>query len=40
VRNACFGFEPTDLLRLLFLLAFAGLTWRLAIRQLTRRLIN
>jgi lipooligosaccharide transport system permease protein len=40
VRHACFGFEPTDLLRLLFLLAFAGLTWRLAIRQLTRRLIN
>jgi lipooligosaccharide transport system permease protein len=40
VRDACFGFEPTDLLRLLFLLAFAGLTWRLAIRQLTRRLIN
>ena len=40
VRHACFGFEPTDLLRVLFLIAFAGLTWRLAIRQLTRRLID
>jgi lipooligosaccharide transport system permease protein len=40
VRNSCFGFEPTDLLRLLFLVAFAALTWRLAIRQLTRRLID
>lgn len=40
VRNACFGFEATDLLRLGFLLAFGFVTWRLAIRQLTRRLID
>ncbi len=40
VRHACFGFEATDLLRLAFLLAFGFATWRLAIRQLTRRLIN
>jgi lipooligosaccharide transport system permease protein len=40
VRHSCFGFEATDLLRLLFLVAFAAVTWRLAIRQLTRRLIN
>jgi lipooligosaccharide transport system permease protein len=39
VRNACFGFEWNDLLRVAFLLAFAALTWRVAIRQLTKRLI-
>lgn len=40
VRHACFGFEATDLLRLSFLLVFGFVTWRLAIRQLTKRLIN
>jgi ABC-type polysaccharide/polyol phosphate export permease len=40
VRAACFGFEASDVLRLLFLVAFALLTWRIAIRQLTKRLIN
>jgi lipooligosaccharide transport system permease protein len=40
VRASCFGFEASDVLRLLFLFAFALLTWRIAIRQLTKRLIN
>jgi lipooligosaccharide transport system permease protein len=40
VRNACFGFEPTDLLRLAGLVALAFVMWRLAIRQLTNRLID
>jgi len=40
VRNACFGFEPTDPLRLAFLLAFALITWRIAIHQLRKRLID
>jgi lipooligosaccharide transport system permease protein len=40
VRNAAFGFEWTDLLRLAGLAALAFVMWRLAIRQLTRRLID
>jgi lipooligosaccharide transport system permease protein len=40
VRNAAFGFEATDLLRLASLVALAFVMWRLAIRQLTRRLID
>ena len=40
VRSACFGFEANDGLRVLFLLAFALITWRIAIRQLRRRLID
>jgi lipooligosaccharide transport system permease protein len=40
VRNACFGFEPTDLLRLAGLVVLAFVMWRLAIRQLTNRLID
>jgi lipooligosaccharide transport system permease protein len=40
VRNACFGFEPSDLLRLASLVALAFVMWRLAIRQLTNRLID
>jgi len=40
VRNACFGFEATDLLRFASLIALAFVMWRLAIRQLTRRLID
>ena len=40
VRGACFGFEANDILRILFLLGFAFLTWRLAIHQLQKRLID
>jgi lipooligosaccharide transport system permease protein len=40
VRDAAFGFEATDLLRLASLVALAFVMWRLAIRQLTRRLID
>jgi lipooligosaccharide transport system permease protein len=40
VRHASFGFEALDLLRVAVLLAFALVLWRLAIRQLTRRLID
>jgi lipooligosaccharide transport system permease protein len=40
VRSACFGFAANDLLRLAFLIVFALVTWRLAVRQLTKRLIN
>lgn len=40
VRAACFGFEANDLLRFLVLFLFAFVTWRIAIRQLTRRLID
>ena len=40
VRHACFGFEPTDPLRLLALIALAVGLWRLAVRQMTARLID
>jgi hypothetical protein len=40
VRNACFGFEATDLLRVAGLLAFAVAMWRFGVRRLTRRLID
>lgn len=40
VRHACFGFEATDLLRLSGLLVFSLVMWRLAIRQLTKTLID
>ncbi|HEX8052842.1 MAG TPA: ABC transporter permease [Thermoleophilaceae bacterium] len=40
VRHACFGFEATDPLRLLGLIALAVVLWRLAIRQLTQKLID
>jgi lipooligosaccharide transport system permease protein len=40
VRHACFGFEATDPLRLLMLLALAVALWRLAVRQMTARLID
>lgn len=40
VRHACFGFEATDLLRLAGLIVLALVTWRIAIRQLTNRLID
>ena len=40
VRGAAFGFEAADLLRVGVLLAFAFAMWRLAVRQLGRRLID
>jgi lipooligosaccharide transport system permease protein len=40
VRHACFGFEATDPLRLAALAALAVALWRLAVRQMTNRLID
>ena len=41
VRHAVFGFEGwTDLLRLGFLVAFGLAMWRLAIRAMTRKLVD
>jgi lipooligosaccharide transport system permease protein len=40
VRGAAFGLEPVDLLRVAALLAFSLAMWRLAVRQLTRRLVD
>ena len=40
VRHASFGFEATDPLRVLALIALAVALWRLAVRQMTARLID
>ncbi len=40
VRGAAFGFETVDLLRVAVLAAFAAAMWRLAVRQMTRRLVD
>ena len=40
VRGGAFGFEAADLARFAFLLAFALATWRVAIRQMHKRLID
>jgi lipooligosaccharide transport system permease protein len=40
VRHACFGFEATDLLRLAALMVFAVALWRVAVRLMSRRLID
>jgi lipooligosaccharide transport system permease protein len=40
VRGAAFGFETVDILRLLALLVFSFAMWRLAVRQMTRRLVD
>jgi len=40
VRAAAFGFEAADLLRVLALLGFAFGMWRLAVRQMTARLVD
>ena len=40
VRHAAFGFEATDLLRVAVLVGFALVMWRLAIRQMTKTLID
>jgi lipooligosaccharide transport system permease protein len=40
VRHATFGFEATDLIRFGSLVAFALVTWRIAVRRMSRRLID
>ena len=40
VRGACFGFEAVDALRLLGLVVFSLVLWRLAIRLMQQRLID
>jgi len=40
VRAGAFGFEWADLLRFAFLVCFALATWRVAIRQMRKRLID
>jgi len=40
VRGGAFGFEAVDLLRFAYLVAFALLTWRIAIARMRRRLID
>jgi lipooligosaccharide transport system permease protein len=40
VRAGAFGFEWADLARFAFLAAFALVTWRVAIRQMRKRLID
>ncbi len=40
VRHASFGFEATDPLRVLGLLILAFVLWRVAVRQMTKRLID
>ena len=40
VRHACFGFEPTDPLRLAALVGFAVALWRVAVNRMEKRLID
>ena len=40
VRGAAFGFEAVDLIRLAVLMAFVLVMWRLAVRQMTKTLID
>jgi lipooligosaccharide transport system permease protein len=40
VRGAAFGFEAVDILRIGVLLVFAFAMWRLAVRQMTQRLVD
>ncbi len=40
VRGAAFGFETVDVLRVVGLLAFSFAMWRLAVRQMTKRLVD
>jgi lipooligosaccharide transport system permease protein len=40
VRHACFGFEAWDLVRFFALTAFALVLWRVAVRRMTKRLID
>jgi lipooligosaccharide transport system permease protein len=40
VRHACFGFETADLLRVMVLMAFAVVMWRVAVNRMEKRLID
>jgi lipooligosaccharide transport system permease protein len=40
VRDACFGFEASDLLRVAFLVGFAIALWRIAVNRMEKRLID
>ncbi len=40
VRDACFGFQPTDLIRLGALIAMALVMWRIAVSRMEKRLID
>jgi lipooligosaccharide transport system permease protein len=40
VRGAAFGFETVDILRLLGLIVFSLVMWRIGVRQLSKRLID
>ncbi|MGH2986739.1 MAG: ABC transporter permease, partial [Solirubrobacterales bacterium] len=40
VRHAAFGFETTDLIRFAVLVGFSLVMWRLAVRQMSARLID
>jgi lipooligosaccharide transport system permease protein len=40
VRGGAFGFDPIDLVRFAGLIAFAFVMWRIAVRQMTKRLID
>jgi lipooligosaccharide transport system permease protein len=40
VRHASFGWHWTDLLRVAYLAGFAIVTWRIAIRAMTRKLVD
>jgi lipooligosaccharide transport system permease protein len=40
VRHAAFGFHSTDPLRVAVIVIFGALMWRIAIRAMTRKLIN
>ncbi len=40
VRHASFGFETLDLVRVAALIVFAVVLWRVAVRQMTKRLID
>ena len=40
VRNACFGLEAVDLLRIGGLIVFSLVLWRVAVRRMERRLID
>jgi lipooligosaccharide transport system permease protein len=40
VRHASFGLVATDLIRVAVLVAFAAVLWRVAVRQMRRRLID
>jgi lipooligosaccharide transport system permease protein len=40
VRGGAFGYDPIDLVRFAGLVAFALMMWRIAVRQMTKRLID